>query len=66
MTHNDLIINWKFDCGDRSGPHRNTHYLSPDLSGFAHALAIGIPLLDVAGAAWIGKLLANVEKQFKG
>ncbi|KXJ11704.1 hypothetical protein AC249_AIPGENE10737 [Exaiptasia diaphana] len=64
-AHDDSIINWKFDCGSRDGPHRNIHFHSPDFAGFAHAIAIGVPLLSEAGAKWLSTLMTNIEKQFK-
>ncbi|XP_032231903.2 uncharacterized protein LOC116614706 [Nematostella vectensis] len=63
--HEDQIVKWKFDCGDRIGPHRNKHYLYADFEGFAHAMAIGVAHLSEAGAAWVTKLVVEVERQYK-
>lgn len=65
-AHDSLIIYWKFDCGSRYGPHKNIHFQSPDFTGFSHAIAIGVPLLSVAGAKWLSTLMTNIEEQFKG
>lgn len=64
--HDDKIINWKFDCGDRSyyGPHRSTHFQSPDYEGFSHAMAIAVANSTMAGAEWVTKLILNLKQQF--
>lgn len=62
--HNDLIINWKFDCGDRVGPHRNTHFLSPDYEGFNHAISMAMYHSTFTTAEWAMRLMQNVKKQF--
>ena len=38
--HNYLVTNWKFDCGDRTGPHGGTHSLSNE--GFNHAISMAM------------------------
>jgi len=63
--HNDLIINWKFDCGDRTGPHRSTHFLSADYEGFNHAIAMAIMQSDCTTADWAAELIQNLKKQYK-
>ena len=62
--HNDLIVNWKFDCGDRVGPHRNTHFLSPDYESFNHAISMAMYHATWTTAEWATKLMQNVKKQF--
>lgn len=65
--HNDKIINWKFDCGDRSlnGPHRlSTHFVSPDYEGFSHAMSIAVANSVKADADWITKLIINLKEQY--
>ena len=63
--HNDKIINWRFDCGDRTGPHRNTHFLYPDFEGFSHAMAIAVAHSTVGGAVWVKKLIDELVIQFQ-
>ena len=63
--HNNRIVNWKFDCGGRSGPHRNTLDLnSADYEGFTHAMAIGIVGFPEARAQWVMRLIEELDKQF--
>lgn len=64
LTHNDKIVNWKFDCGDRTGPHRNTHFLYPDYEGFTHAMSIAVAHANVGGTYWVKKLMDELMKQF--
>ena len=64
--HNDRIVNWKFDCGDRTGPHRNTHFLEPDFEGYSHAMSIAVANSSLGGAQWIAKLMQEIIKQFEG
>ena len=64
QQHNDLIVNWKFDCGDRTGPHRFTHCLTPDYEGFNHAIAMAMLQSTWATAEWATKLMQNVKKQY--
>ncbi|KAM4650719.1 uncharacterized protein O3C94_013404 [Discoglossus pictus] len=64
-NHENQIVNWKFDCGDRSGPHKSEHYQSPDYQQFVHAMSMALPHLPEAGADWVCLLVRNVEKQFK-
>lgn len=65
-AHDALVIYWKFECGGvDSGSHMITLGESPDFSQFSHALAIGAPLLSVAGAQWLQTLIENIEMQFK-
>ncbi|XP_048576816.1 uncharacterized protein LOC125556690 [Nematostella vectensis] len=64
-SHDAEIVNWKFDCGDRDGPHKNVHLLYADLEGFAHAMAIGVAHLNRAGADWVKQLVDEVERQYK-
>lgn len=63
-THNDLIINWKFDCGDRVGPHRGTHFRSADYEGFNHAISMALYNSTWTTAEWAIKLMQNVKRQF--
>ncbi|XP_066304481.1 uncharacterized protein [Branchiostoma lanceolatum] len=67
MAHRAKIIYWRFDCGDRSsGSKHNYHkYQSPDLEGFTHGLAVGLPHFGAAEAAWLTKLIQAVEAQFR-
>jgi len=65
QQHNDLIINWKFDCGDRTGPHRSTHFLSADYEGFNHAIAMAIMQSEGTSADWAAELIKNLKKQYK-
>lgn len=62
--HNDLIMNWKFDCGDRTGPHRSTHFLSADYEGFNHALATAMLHSEYSSVEWAMTLMANLKKQY--
>lgn len=62
--HNDLIINWKFDCGDRVGPHRSTHFLSADYEGFNHAISMAMLHSTWTSAEWAMTLMTNLKKQY--
>ncbi|XP_013415742.1 uncharacterized protein LOC106177500 [Lingula anatina] len=62
--HVDKIINWKFDCGDRRGPHKYEHYQSPDYEGFTHAMAMALPHMGEAGADWVLSLVNAVRIQY--
>ena len=62
--HNDLIINWRFDCGDRMGPHRGTHFLTPDYEGFNHAISMAMLQSTWTTAEWATKLMHNVKRQY--
>ena len=62
--HEDKIVNWKFDCGDRSGVHRNIHYLYPDFEGFNYAISAAVAQSHAGGAEWAIKLIRELEKQF--
>jgi len=62
--HNDLIINWKFDCGDRTGPHRSAHYQSADYEGFNHAISMAMLQSTWTTGEWAMKLMQNVKKQY--
>ena len=64
IPHNDLIINWKFDCGDRVGPHRNTHFLSADYEGFNFAISMAMLHSSWSTADWATKLIQNLKKQY--
>lgn len=64
-AHKNLIIHWKFDCGDRTGPHKSEHFQSPDYEKFTHAMALALPHLPMAGADWVCTLVKNLEAQFK-
>lgn len=65
-SHNDKIINWKFDCGDRSygSPHRSSHFVRPDYEGFTHAMSIVVANSVKADADWIVKLVQNLKEQY--
>ena len=63
--HNNKIVNWKFDCGDRTGPHRNTHFREPDFEGYNHAMSIAVANATLGGARWIAKLTLEIIKQFE-
>ena len=62
--HNDLIINWRFDCGGHMGPHRGIHSLTSDYESFNHALSIAMLQSTWATAEWAIKLIHNVKRQF--
>ena len=62
--HNKLIINWRFDCEDRVGPHRSTHFLSADYEGFSHAISMAMLQSTWATAEWATKLMQNVKRQY--
>ncbi len=64
FPHNDLIINWQFDCGDRVGPHRSTHFLSADYEGFNHAISMAMLNSTWTTAEWATKLIQNLKKQY--
>jgi len=64
FQHNDLIINWKFDCGDRTGPHRSAHYQSADYEGFNHAISMAMLQATWTTGDWATKLMQNVKKQY--
>ena len=64
-SHNNLIINWKFDCGDRKGPHRSTHFLSArDYEGFNHAISMAMMHSSWTTADWAMALMTNLKKQY--
>lgn len=62
--HNDLIMNWRFDCGDRSGPHQSTHFVAPDYEGFTHAMSIAMCTSSKTTAEWVTQLILNLKKQY--
>ena len=64
--HDDKIINWRFDCGDRSanGPHRGTPFVSPDYEGFTHAMSIAVANSTACGAEWVAQLIQNLKEQY--
>lgn len=63
-AHDDNIVNWKFDCGDRSGPHQTEHFLKPDFQGFSHAMSIAVAQMSEEEVDWLQKLITAIPKQF--
>ena len=50
FQHDDEVVNWKFDCGGRSGVHKNVHFLYPD---FNYAMSAAIAQ-QTRSWSWVG------------
>lgn len=61
---NDLIINVKFDCGDRTGVHITDHFQQADCSGMCHAVSMAADISKEAGSRWLATLITNIMKQY--
>ncbi|XP_077863602.1 uncharacterized protein LOC144347808, partial [Saccoglossus kowalevskii] len=64
-SHVAHICNWRFECGEKRGPHKHQKRQKTDFEGFSHAVIQGQPYIaKEAGTLWMKKLIESLEIQF--